>query len=119
MFMPLAPTTGIAPVGTHVDLPASTVKVTFELQTQLTANAANGATVINIREDDNGRPTTNIANGDVVGILLTDGTTHWTTIASIASLAITLTAGIASAKTTGSPTALDGAPVAFVRWATV
>jgi len=119
MYMPYAPTTGIAPVGTHVALPASTVKCTFELQTTLTASAANGATVISIAEDDNsGRPTTIVANGDIVGVLLTDGTTHWTTVASKSSLDITLTAGIASAKTTGSPTALSGAPVAFCRWVT-
>lgn len=118
MYMPLAPTTGIAPVGTKVEHPSTISTCTFELQTQLTAAASNGATVINIREDDNARPLTNIAVGDIVGILLTDQTTHWTTIASIASLAITLTAGIASAKTTGTPTALEGAPVAFCRWVT-
>jgi hypothetical protein len=101
-----APTNGFAPQSMPI-YNSTSQKVgvnAFSLETQLTAalNAGDtSATVASILT---------AANGDIVGILLTDGTTHWTTVSALAGSTFTI-AAIPVGKA-----AVAGAPVVFNRW---
>lgn len=92
-LFPLADTVTYA-IGPTGDKVASTY-----VKTALSADAAASATTITVDS------VTGIANGYNIGIILSDGTSHWTTVNGAPSgLTVTLTAGLASA-------ALDGAQV--------
>ena len=101
-----APTNGFAPGGTTI-YNSTSQKVgvnAFSWETQLSAQLNAGdtsATVATILT---------VANADIVGILLSDGTTHWTTVSGLAGSTFTI-AAIPVGKT-----ALAGAPVVFNRW---
>lgn len=102
------PTQGFAPIGyTAVDTDGLSLYInTFALNTSLSSAAASAATVIAVTSG------TGTVNGDVVGINLDNGDTHWTTIASGGgTTSLTLTTGLAAAAAIGSR-------VVFNRWVT-
>jgi len=101
-----APTQGYVPVGTCIyDVSASAVTYCeYSHETNLdgaVASSGTSVTVLDVR---------NIANGDIVGILLDDGTTHWTTVSSLSGSTFTV-AAIPSA-------AADLSRIVFNRWST-
>ncbi|MDQ0022907.1 hypothetical protein J2X90_000693 [Variovorax paradoxus] len=101
------PTNGFAPEGTPIYDSTSRrngVNV-FSWETQLTGALAAGAVSATVTT------ILTVANGDLVGILLSDGTTHWTTVSGLAGSTFTI-AAIPVGKD-----ALAGAPVVFNRWA--
>lgn len=63
------------------------------IETALTADAADNATVLTVESE------TGMTVGDNIGVILDDGSLHWTTIASLAPL--TITSGITDTATTG------------------
>ena len=81
----------------------------FEHETTLDADEAGGSTSITV--DAIG----SVANGDVVGIALVDGTTHWGVVASLSSD----TFAVSALPSSPDPIALAGARVVFNRWATL
>lgn len=100
------PTSGFAPEGTPIyDSTArrSGVNV-FAWETQTTTSLAAGATSITVNT------ILTAANADIVGILLSDGTTHWTTVSGLSGSTFTI-AAIPVGKSV-----LAGAPVVFNRW---
>lgn len=99
------PTQGNVPKGTTIETATNRIVAVERAQTTTTAAAASGATTVSVAS------VTGMLAGDVIGVLLTDGTTHWTTIASIASLVVTLTTALTGA-------APSGAQVVTNRWAT-
>jgi len=101
-----APTTGFAPEGMPI-YNSTSQKVgvnAFSWETQLTGALAAGATSATVAT------ILTVANADIVGILLSDGTTHWTTVSGLAGSTFTI-AAIPVGKD-----ALAGAPVVFNRW---
>ena len=81
----------------------------FEHETSLTADEAGGSTSITVSN------ISSVANGDIVGIALADGTTHWGAVASLSSA----TFNISALPSSPNPIALAGARVVFNRWATL
>lgn len=80
------------------------------VETQLTADAADNDTSLTVRS------TSGMTIGDVIGISMDTGVTHWTTIATIpTSTTLTITSGITETATTGkyvfSYTAAIGRPL--------
>lgn len=76
----------LGPTGTHC--------TTSYVHTTLSAAAASGATTISLTS------TTGMTDGDNIGIVLTDGTIHWTTITTKATTLIA--SGLASAAASGN-----------------
>lgn len=100
------PTMGYLPLGYRIydSLNKCENYVSFQYETTLNGALASGATSATVTT-----PST-IANGDIYGILLDDGTTAWGVVSGLSGSAFTVTA-LAS-------TAADGARVVFNRWAT-
>jgi len=117
LYLASAPTMGYAALGTKVGTSSGDYTCTFELSTVLTAQEANGSTSITVDDITNTTPSGNIANGDVVGIALDDGTTHWSTVSGLSGNTFTVDALASPAGTAGAK-GLLGAHVVFVRWAT-
>lgn len=65
-------------------------------QTTLSAAAASGATTLSVAS------LTNIAASDFIGIVLDDGTVHWTTVSGAPSSTVALTTGLAGAAASGN-----------------
>ncbi len=78
-------------LGTSGDQASDTI-----VQTTLSADEAAAQTVLSMTS------TTGMTAADVVGIVLDDGTIQWTTIVSVASTTITITAALTSAASSGN-----------------
>lgn len=82
-----APSTGFAKVGQLVSKTAGGVwTCTKSLERTVATTATAGATSITVND------ATSIANGDKVGILLDDNTTHWTAVSALAGATFTIAA---------------------------
>lgn len=102
LFGATKPTKGVGRPGTVVHGPTASWKVTARADTTLTAGSDTTTQTVTSG--------TGIAAGDVIGILLPTGYTHWTTVAAITGTAVTLT--------TAPPVATAaGAAVSTTRWA--
>ena len=64
--------------------------------TTLSADEASGQTVLSITSNDN------MANSDKIGIVVDDGTIHWTTIVSSTSTTVTITTALDDSATSGA-----------------
>ena len=106
MNLPSIPTGGYVGRGTVVakDDGASLYICTFSYQTTLNGALSSGATSVTVAAAGS------IANGDICGILLDDGTTHWSAISGLSGPTFTV-AALPSAAATGNR-------VVFNRWAT-
>jgi hypothetical protein len=103
LFSAAQPSRGLAPVGTVVQGPGESWKSVARVETTLSAAAAVG-TAITVTS------ATGIAVGDVIGVLMSDGRTHWTTVAALAGTSLTLAAALTA-------TASAGGAVGTTRWA--
>lgn len=101
-----APTKGLLPQGYRVwdSVNRRDCYVTYRHETSLTGALAAGATSATVASAGA------IANADVCGILLDDGTTHWTAVSALAGATFNIDA-IPVGRS-----AANGARVAFVRW---
>jgi hypothetical protein len=102
------PTRGYAPLGTQVWNTSGTPAmetVTYAHETILDGALAATDTSVTVTDIDT------VANGDVVGIPLDDGSTHWGVVASLSGSTFTVAAIPASRS------AVDNARVVFNRWA--
>lgn len=102
-----APTRGYAPLNYAVfDKTAKVMRwVSYTWETRVSGALASGATTVAVTAVGA------IANGDIVGILLDDKTTHWTTVSALSGSTFTIAAIPASRSV------LDGARIVFNRWA--
>ena len=100
------PSKGLPPVGLMVynSNAGAWYRCTYRHETSLQAGVNTGATEITVYRVGS------VAAADNVGILLDDGTTHWTTVSSVSGTTITLSDALPSASS------LDALAV-FVRWA--
>lgn len=72
-------------------------KTNDTIMTQLTADAATSATSLTVDSTDS------MTVGDFIGIVMTDNTAHWTTIATIpTSTTLTITTGLSGAASTSA-----------------
>ena len=97
-----APTQGFAPLGYMVSSPNGVYVAAFSLDTFTNSSYSAGATL-----DLNSK--TGVAVGDIVGVNLNNGDTHWATVASISPTTITLSSAIPSPAASGNR-------VVVVRW---
>lgn len=106
MTLPTIPTGGYVPRGTMVSKEdgASIYLCTFAYETTTNGALAGGATSVTVTTIGT------VANGDVVGIKLDDGSTHWSTVSGLAGSTFTVSA-LPSA-------AANGSRIVFNRWAT-
>lgn len=102
LYQPAKPTQGNAPLGTVVQGPSTSWKVTARVDTSLSSAAPPGMSITVASA-------AGIAAGDIIGVLLADGTTHWTAVSAISGATLTLSTGIPSEASVG-------ARVATVRW---
>jgi len=100
-----SPTLGFAKVGEMVNRPlgGNDFTCTFALDTTTTATRNAGATVIPVTT------ATGIATGHIVGLELDSGSTHWTSVVSVATNDVTITDSLPS-------TATSGARIVFNDW---
>lgn len=103
------PTQGYVPQGTIIENTGGTTKYVcaYQYESLTTAALAAGDTSVTAVS------AAGVANGDVVGILLDDGTTHWTTVSALSGATFTV-AALPAGKSAGS-----GARVAWNRWSTL
>lgn len=101
------PTSGYAPLNYMVyETGGGTFKrVTYAHETQVDGALSAGATSVTVATAGS------IANGDIVGIMLDDDTTHWTTVSSLSTATFTI-AAIPAGRSVA-----DGARIVFNRWA--
>ena len=66
-------------------------------ETGITSAAISGATTLSVEE------TTNITVADNIGVVVDDGTIHWTTVSSKTSTTVTIASGIDDAAAVGNP----------------
>lgn len=106
MTLPSVPTAGYVRRGTMVSKEdgLSIYICTFAFETTLNGSKTTGATSVTVTS------ATGVANGDVVGILLDDGSTHWSVVSALAGNTFTVSAFPSGAAT--------GNRVVFNRWAT-
>lgn len=90
------PTQGVAGVGAFIGSATGGFVCNGRADTTLAAGAAAAATSLTVAS------ITGMAAGDLIGILLTDGTTHWTTVSGTPTgVTVVITTGLASAATSG------------------
>jgi len=101
------PTKGYVPQNTAIwDYTGAAMKrVSFQYETRVSGALAAGATSVTVAA------ISTVANGDVVGILLDNYTTHWTAVSALAGSAFTI-AAIPVGRSVP-----DGARIVFNRWA--
>lgn len=104
MSLASIPTAGFATVGTIVnkDDGKGQYRCTYAFCNTLDGALTTSATSVTVTA------ATGVANGDYVGILLDDGTTHWSAVSSLSSNTFTVSA-LPSAAASGNP-------VFFARW---
>jgi hypothetical protein len=66
------------------------------VQTELSADEASGQTVLSIES------TTGISNADNIGIVLDDGTIHWTTVSGAPSTTVTIASALTDSASSGN-----------------
>jgi hypothetical protein len=101
LYQTAAPTQGLAKLGREVQGSTAGYSCTSRVDTTLSVGASISATSITVTS------ATGMANGDVIGVLMDTGQTHWTTISgapagSVVTLAVGLTAAAAAGKTVGT-----------------
>ncbi len=105
-----APTRGFVPYGSQIlDIstsPATLRYVSYAYETFVDGALAAGATSVTVVDPES------IANGDIVGILLDNETTHWTTVSSLSGSTFTIDA-IPAGRSVA-----DQSRITFNRWAT-
>lgn len=101
------PTQGYAPLNTLVyDSTANAMRrCTFQYETRVSGALAEGATAVAVAA------ISTVADGDVVGILLENGETHWTSVSGLSGATFTISAIPAGRSVP------DGARIVFNRWA--
>lgn len=101
------PTKGYAPLGYMIyETTGGTFKrVTYAHETQVSGALSAGATTVSVASIGS------VANGDVVGIILDDDTTHWTTVSGLSGSAFGIDAIPAGRSVS------NGARIVFNRWA--
>lgn len=105
LYQAAAPTQGAGKLGQLVAGPSGIFRVTARVDTTLSAGAASSAGSVTVTS------ATGIASGDVIGVLLDTGLTHWTTVnGAPAGNVVTLTAVLPGA-------AASGRAVVTNRWA--
>jgi len=99
-----APTKGYLNQGTRIyDTTAAAFRrVSYAFETRLAADATSGDTSVTVASAGT------IANGDIVGILLPSGKTHWTEVGGLSGTTFTIAAM--------PETAVTGSRVVFNRW---
>lgn len=96
MFQASAPTQGLARPGRQVGSPTGQYTCVGRADTTLTAQGAAAATSLTVAS------IAGISSGDVIGVLLDTGLTHWTTVSAAPSgSTVTLTAGLPSVAASG------------------
>jgi hypothetical protein len=100
------PTKGYVPVGYSVwDITNKTMRWnSFRWETTVSGALAAAATSVTVTTIGT------VADGDVVGILLEDDTTHWTSVSSLSGSTFTIDAIPVGASVS------DGARIVFNRW---
>jgi len=119
LYLDSEPTMGFADMGTVCSTEAGDYVCSFALATKLNGALANGATSVTVEDVSLDTPLTGaLQAGDLVGILLTDNTMHWTAVDSgyASGLTFTIDTGVDSPTGTASIGAADGAIVYLVRW---
>jgi polygalacturonase len=101
------PTQGVCRVGTRIVGSTSAFECVGRVDTTVNSAASSGATTVTVAS------ATGIGSGDLIGVLMDTGQTHWTTVSgapagNVVTLAVALTAAAAVGQT-----------VATNRWATV
>lgn len=101
LYQAAAPTQGLAKPGETVEGSTAGYSCVSRVDTTLSVGASISATSITVTS------ATGIANGDVIGVLMDTGQTHWTTVSgapagNVVTLAVGLTAAAASGKTVGT-----------------
>ena len=104
LYQESKPTSGIAPLGTSVNSQSGEWRVVGRADTTLSDSSAGGASSLSVDS------TSGMLEGDVVGVLLTDGTTYWGTVVEVADTALSVTPPLPSSG------ADLGARVSTVRW---
>jgi hypothetical protein len=121
MALPSIPIQGHVPYGAKVEDSTGATNGwmnTFELVTKLTSAVANGGTSVTVDDVAQIRPVGNVANGDIVGVLLSDGTTHWSTVSGLSGNTFNISA-LTSPVGVAGVTGLAGATVVFNRWTAI
>jgi hypothetical protein len=120
-FSPMAlegtPEMGFVPKQTLVwDYTASAMRrCTYAYETTVNGAIATGGTTCIVNSVGH-TALGNIANNDIVGVLLNNNQTHWTTVTSLNTSTKTFTFGTAIPSTPGI-SVLDNARIVFNRWA--
>lgn len=101
-----APTRGYVPLGFMLYNTATSAiaRVSYAWETQVSGALSAGATSVTVVAPGA------IADGDVVGVVLDDETTHWTSVSSLSSSTFTI-AAIPAGRSVA-----DGARIVFNRW---
>lgn len=101
------PTQGYAPLNTLVwDHTASAMRrCTFQYETRLSGALSGGGTSVTVTA------ISTVANGDICGILLNNGETHWSAVSGLSGSTFTITA-VPAGKS-----APNGGRIVFNRWA--
>ena len=101
-----APTRGYVPLGFAVlnTATSSVLHVSYAWETQVDGAISSGGTSVTVVDEGS------IANGDIVGILLDDDTTHWTSVSSKSGSSFSIDA-IPAGRSVD-----DGARIVFNRW---
>lgn len=115
LYLDSEPLYGHASLGQKVGTLTGEFACAFELTTYVTTEISAGATSITVDDITNTLPAGSLADGDVVGISLDDGTTHWDVVSGLASKTFTISALVSPIGTAGVK-ALAGAYVVFNRW---
>jgi hypothetical protein len=102
-----SPTLGYLPINTTVfDRTAKLTRwVSFQYETRVSGALSAGATSVTVVA------ISTVANGDIVGIVLDDGSTHWTSVSGLSGSSFTI-----AAIPVGRSVA-DGVRIVFNRWA--
>jgi hypothetical protein len=90
-----APTQGVLHRGDLLGTDSGVLTVTQRIDTRLAAGASSGATTVTAETSGF------ISSGDLIGVELSDGLTHWTTVVSASGGEITLADGLAGAAQAG------------------
>jgi len=97
LYQTAAPTQGLARLGENIGHATGRFTCVSRVDTTLTVAGASTDTTITVAS------ITGINSGDLIGILLTDGTTHWTTVnGAPAAGVITLAVALPSAAASGN-----------------
>lgn len=103
LYQPTRPTRGFAPVGTVVEGGDDRWVVTWSSKSSLLTGSDSGANELQLKDSPAAMA------GDILGVELSNGATHWTTISGIDGDLVTLLSPIPSG-------AAGASPVSITRW---